>query len=114
MKRKNHQLDRAPRRRSAPGAANDDLRVVTAKTTLDLGRWRYRTGTQIDAGRDELLLSMTKGLRRLQPLLADNTINGHLPEQCIWMVRVPRLNHGVMSSYAPHIGYRSWFAGGFR
>jgi hypothetical protein len=74
MKRKNHQLDRAPRQRAAPDATNDDLRVVTAKTTLDFGRWRCRTGTQIDAGRDKLLLSLTKGLRRLQPILADNTI----------------------------------------
>lgn len=74
MKRKNHQLDRAPRRRTAPGVADDNPWVVKAKTGLDFSRWRCRAGTQIDAGRDELLLSMAKGLRRLQPNLADSSI----------------------------------------
>ena len=74
MKRKNHQLDRAPQRCTAPGVADDDLWVVKAKTGLDFGRWRCRTGTQIDAGRDELLLAMARGLRRLQPILADISI----------------------------------------
>ncbi|SAL81008.1 hypothetical protein AWB67_05738 [Caballeronia terrestris] len=74
MKRKNHQLDRAPLRHTVSDGEDGDRWIVKAKTDLDFNRWRCRAGTQIDAGRDELILSMAKGLRRLQPILADLSI----------------------------------------
>lgn len=75
MKRKNYHLDAAPQRATTLRIGSRNPWVVQTTSTLDFRRWRCYMGTQVHAGRDELLRTMAARLRRLKSTLTDGTIN---------------------------------------
>jgi len=72
VKRKSYKLAHAPEQRATP--SSDSPWVVQTKRSLDFRRWQCHARTRANAGRDDLLLSLVRGLRRLQPILADVSV----------------------------------------
>jgi len=76
MKAKNYKLDAAPTRATTTSIRSGGRWTVQTSTSLpDFRRWRCYSGTEIHAGRDELLRTMAACLQRLTSTLTPDSIN---------------------------------------
>ncbi|CAE6850645.1 hypothetical protein R69746_07337 [Paraburkholderia aspalathi] len=76
MKPKRYKLDHTSQHSTSSHSGSRDPWIVQTTTSLDFRRWQCHARTGADAGRDDLILVMARGLRRLQPTLANASITG--------------------------------------